>query len=138
MGLEAAMEWEVSAAVRPPTGQRILLIEDDENVRILVHHVLASAGYAVDSAGTMADALKLLRSRPYDLVVADDRLPDGRGLELADLARAKGIRAVVLTAYALQLHKEELARYDLLLKPMRPRELVAEVERRLANRPEPA
>ncbi|HUK58642.1 MAG TPA: response regulator [Stellaceae bacterium] len=132
------MEWEVSKVVRPATGRRILVIEDEETIRLIFHHVLTSAGYAVDSADTVAAGLKLLRSRSYDLVIADDRLPDGRGLELADRARAKGIAAVVLTGYALQMKKEELSRYDLLLKPMRPLELVAEVERRIAGRAEPS
>lgn len=132
------MEWEVSRVVRPANGKCILVIEDEENIRVLFHHVLASAGYSVDSAGTVAGALRLLRSRTYDLVIADDRLPDGRGLEIADKAKAKGIDAVVLTGYALQLGKDEIARYDFLLKPMRPLELVSEVERRIAAQTDPA
>jgi DNA-binding response OmpR family regulator len=123
------------------SGQRqiyILLVEDEDNVRELFHDVLTSVGYAVDSSSTVAAALRLLRSRTYDLVIADDRLPDGRGLEIADKAKIKGIDAVVLTGYALHMGKDEIARYDLLWKPVRPRELVNEVARRIAAQPDPA
>jgi CheY-like chemotaxis protein len=131
------MERQGSKATGPGNGKHILVVEDEENIRVLFHDVLVSAGYAVDSSATVADALRLLRTRSYDLVVVDDRLPDGRGLEVADKAKAKGIDAVVLTGYALQMGKDELARHDLLLKPIRPAELVREVERRIAAQPDP-
>ena len=115
-----------------PSGKkRILLVEDEDQVRVLMQHTLLAAGYVVDVAETMAEALSLLHAQPYHLVLTDDRLPDGRGVQIADLAREKAIDAVVVTGYALQSTKRDLERYDHLLKPVRPAELVEAVERHL-------
>ena len=67
---------------------RILLVEDEYNVRVLLEHVLIDAGYEVDSAATVAEAMSLLDSVTYELLLADGRLPDGTGMALADYAQA--------------------------------------------------
>ena len=69
---------------------RILLVEDEYNVRVLLEHVLIDAGYEVDSAATVAEAKSLLDSVRYDLLLADGRLPDGTGMTLADQAEESG------------------------------------------------
>src|SRR5690348_18472555 len=61
---------------------RILLIEDDANVRMLMEHVLLRAEYEVDVTSTVEQAQAMLEARGYDLVIADGRLPDGSGLTL--------------------------------------------------------
>ncbi|MGH7087284.1 MAG: response regulator [Stellaceae bacterium] len=119
--------------MRPARGKRILVIEDDANVRTLVLHVLLTAGYAVDAVGSVAEALVLFDRHQYHLVLADDRLPDGRGIDLADDAHKRGIDAVVVTGFALSLAKEELGRHDLLIKPVSPSELVGAVERHIGG-----
>jgi DNA-binding NtrC family response regulator len=106
---------------------RILLVEDEYNVRVLLEHVLIDAGYEVDSAATVAEAKSLLDSVRYDLVLADGRLPDGTGMMLADQAEESGIKALIITGYAFQL--AELGRYEFLMKPVRPAELVGAIER---------
>jgi DNA-binding NtrC family response regulator len=115
---------------------RILLIEDDIDVCPVFEHILLSEGYQVDSAQTMVAGRELLRHRVYDLVVADGRLPDGTGMEIADQAREKGIPSVIVTGYAFILR--ELAqnpdRYTVLLKPMRSVELLEAVTRALEDR----
>lgn len=117
-----------------PNGKkRILLVEDEHQVRVLMQHVLLSAGYMVDVAETVAAALALLDSRRYDLVLTDDRLPDGRGIQVADAAHENGMDAVVVTGYALQSARRDRARYEHLLKPLRPSELIEAVERHLGG-----
>jgi DNA-binding NtrC family response regulator len=106
---------------------RILLVEDEYNVRVLLEHVLLDAGYEVDSAATVAEAKSLLDSVRYDLLLADGRLPDGTGMTLADQAEESGIKALIITGYAFQL--AELGRYEFLMKPVRPAELVDAIER---------
>jgi two-component system, NtrC family, response regulator HydG len=107
---------------------RILLVEDDEDVRPLVEHVLLTAGYQVDSAASVRSAVILLRHRSYDLLVADGKLPDGTGMMAADRAAEKGIKALIITGYAFQLPSEDLLRCPYLLKPVRPNELLRGVE----------
>jgi CheY-like chemotaxis protein len=110
---------------------RILLIEDDANVRMVMEHALIDGGYEVDIAGTVNVGCELLRSRPYDLVVADARMPDGSGIELADKARDIGTSALIITGYAFNLPRDDLDRFEFLLKPVRPNELLQAVERML-------
>jgi two-component system response regulator (stage 0 sporulation protein F) len=110
---------------------RILLVEDDAGVRVLMEHVLIGERYEVDPVDTAAAAIALLEKHAYDLVLADGVLPDGSGIQVADEAERRGIPAIVVTAYAFRFPKRELARYGLLLKPVRPPELLEAVERAL-------
>ena len=110
---------------------RILLIEDDQHVRMLMEHVLLHESYEVETTGTAERAKALIASREYDLVVADGRLPDGTGMMLADQAQQRGIPAFIVTGYAFELMKEGLGRFDFLLKPVRPDELLQAVDRAL-------
>ena len=109
----------------------ILLVEDDADVRLLMEHVLLDEGHRVDTADTVEAALLLIGGRHYDLVLADGRLPDGTGMAVADQARERGIPALIVTGYAFVLPSEELGRFEVLLKPLRPHELVAAVDRML-------
>ena len=113
---------------------RILLVEDDQHVRVLLEHVLFDAGYEFDSTATVAEARSLLDSVNYDLLLADGRLPDGTGMELAERAEAGGAQALIITGYAFQLAEQNLAHYEFLMKPVRPTELIAAIERCLASK----
>jgi two-component system response regulator HydG len=109
-----------------------LLIEDDPNVSMLMEHVLLHENYDVETSATAERAKALLDCGDYDLVVADGRLPDGTGMMLADQAQERGIPSLIVTGYAFELMKEGLGRFDFLLKPVRPDELLQAVERALA------
>ncbi len=109
--------------------KRILLVEDDADVRPLMAHVLIGSGHNIDVVDRVAKARALLASGTYDLVLTDGRLPDGNGIEVADEAKARGIPAVVVTAFALTYSPAELARHEYLLKPVRPSELLSVVRR---------
>jgi DNA-binding response OmpR family regulator len=108
---------------------RILLVEDDPDVRPLLQHVLLAERHQVDIATTLAEADDLLAREQFDLVLTDIGLPDGSGLALAERATRRGVRTLVLTGYALRLSARELDGYDFLMKPIRPRELIDAVER---------
>jgi DNA-binding response OmpR family regulator len=112
----------------------ILLVEDDPDVGPVLEHILISAGYRVHLVPTFEEAGLLLEARAYDLVLTDIMLPDGNGIGIADAARERGIASVVVTGHAFQLPAEELARHEVLLKPVRARELVGAIERQLAER----
>jgi len=114
---------------------RILVVEDDPDVRLAVEHVLLDGGHAVEALVTVADGRRRLEAKDYDLLLADGRLADGTGMELADQAAERGIPALIITGYAFILR--ELAgdptKYRVLLKPMRPKELLYAVEQALAD-----
>lgn len=112
---------------------RILLVEDDPDVRPLLGHILLAEGYHVTTAESVKGALSLLGSQPYDLVIADVNLPDGSGLAVADEAMAAGMKTLVVTGHGLELKPGSLAPYDYLLKPVRPGELIATIRRCLSQ-----
>jgi CheY-like chemotaxis protein len=111
----------------------ILLVEDDPDVGPVMEHVLISAGYRVHLVAALGEALSQLQSRTYDLVLTDVMLPDGNGLGIADAANERGIASLVITGHAFQIPKDDLARHEVLLKPVRAHELVGAIERRLAG-----
>ena len=109
----------------------ILLVEDDVELGRLMEHILLSARYEVDRAESVASARSHLARGTYDLVIADARLQDGTGMEVADRARESGVKALIVTGYGFAY--PELRRYEFLLKPVRPSELLLEVERVLSS-----
>jgi two-component system response regulator HydG len=117
---------------------RILLVEDDSNVLLLLEHVLRDDGHDVDLAVTVQQAQSRLLQHRYDLVVADGKLPDGTGMQIGDVANTAGVRVLIVTGFAFQLPSKELRRFDYLLKPLRPAELLRAVERKLAADSAPA
>jgi CheY-like chemotaxis protein len=85
----------VGARQQPDTAmpqKRILLVEDEPAVRDVLAHVLWTEGYHVDAAATFPEAITLLDTVVYDLVIADWRLPEGNGLLLADIAAELGAK----------------------------------------------
>jgi DNA-binding NtrC family response regulator len=100
---------------------------------MLLQHVLLAAGYAVDVADSVQAALAHLDAHRYHLVLTDDRLPDGRGTHIAEVARERDMDAVVITGYALQSAQQDRERYDYLLKPVRPAELLEAIARHLGG-----
>jgi two-component system response regulator PilR (NtrC family) len=105
------------------------LVEDEHDVRVMVEHVLIDAGHDVDSCSTLASATDLVAHRKYDLVITDAKLPDGLGMPIMDQAAGKGAKGFIITGYAFTLPADQLRDYDVLLKPLRPAEIVAAVDR---------
>lgn len=69
----------------------ILCVEDDDDLREALCDLLASAGYLVLAAGTVAEALELLEDESHIcLVLTDHSLPDGTGYSMLATARARG------------------------------------------------
>jgi len=110
---------------------RILLVEDDVDLRLIMEHVLIDGGYQVDTTSTVEGGCELLDCRFYDLVIADGRLSDGTGMEIADRAREKGLKTFIVTGYAFTMPPGSLDGYEVLLKPVRPTELLEAIARAL-------
>lgn len=103
---------------------RILIVEDDDVVRTLIADILSVAKYEVDAVATVKAALPLFESNYYNLLLADLMLPDGTGIRVAEEAQRRGTPTIILTAYGHRFRKADLARFDLMLKPVRPDELL--------------
>ncbi|HWD57490.1 MAG TPA: response regulator [Stellaceae bacterium] len=71
-------------------GPAILVVEDDEEVRDLVSATLYGAGFRVETAATGLEAIALIEEKPFDLLIADIKLPGGLdGLEMARHIRSR-------------------------------------------------
>jgi DNA-binding response OmpR family regulator len=119
---------------------KILVVEDEPNLRALLSRMLGAAGYSVATAATGADGVKLALDEPYDLVVLDLMLPDLTGEQIMRvlLASRPDTRILVLSS-ALEARRRvgvlESGASDFLSKPFVNSELLARVRLRMSESP---
>ncbi|MEO6569252.1 MAG: response regulator transcription factor [Opitutaceae bacterium] len=112
---------------------KILIAEDDANIRLGLVATLESEGYAVTTAGDGAQALKLFPQEKFDLVLLDVMMPKASGYDVCRELRARGVRVPVLflTAKGEEVDKVvglKLGADDYVTKPFGVHELLARVE----------
>ncbi len=117
--------------------KRILLAEDDENMRRFLAKALAKAGYDVVSYDNGLSAYDRLREEPFTLLLTDIIMPEMDGIELARKATEldPDIKVMFITGFAaVALNPQTPTPKDskVLSKPFHLRDLVQEVERMLA------
>ncbi len=89
-------EEPLSAVIPPPPQEpRILLLEDQGDMRALIAAMLKSKGLACDGVGTLAEARGLMKVTAYDVVFVDVNLPDGSGLALAEECTVDALTVVI-------------------------------------------
>lgn len=120
------------------TAPTVLLVEDDTSLRRVITRLLVRQGYEVLDAGNAEDAVTLARDRDIDLLLTDERLPGGSGLELAEeLCRARPRLEVILaTGGAAPDVTARSASMRVLEKPFSPDALLQAVEAALRRRAE--
>lgn len=116
---------------------RILLAEDDEAMRTYLKRALEQAGYSVMAVANGIDALPLLQTEIYDLLLSDIVMPEMDGIELAQRCNAISPETKVMfitgfAAVALRANREA-PHAKMLSKPFHLRDLVLEVERLFEN-----
>jgi len=117
---------------------RILIVEDSQLVTEAFSILFTEAGYEVDTAATVAEAIERGTSDPVDLMLLDISLPDGDGLEVLGALREKG--ALPRATLAMTGHNDSESRRkcieagcaEVLLKPVPIAELLRLIERHLA------
>ncbi len=82
--------------------KKILVVEDEDNVRLLYEETLRDEGYNVTTVSSGKEALDVLSKEDFDLVTLDIEMPDMNGLEVAGKIREMGkdVRIVFVTAYS--------------------------------------
>lgn len=117
---------------------RILLVEDDRNIRQFVASALESEGYHVAAAGSLRQAGAELGTRSPDLIVLDLGLPDGDGVQFTrDFRGWSAVPILVLSARSLETDKVaalDAGADDYLSKPFGVSELLARVRAQLRRR----
>ena len=110
---------------------RVLVVDDDETVRDVVHRYLVAAGFTVGLAGDGESALAEFARAEPDLVVLDVMMPGINGLEVCRrLRRTSTVPIVMLTALGEEENRIaglQLGADDYVTKPFSPRELVLRV-----------
>lgn len=123
---------------------RVLIVEDEPDIRDLLAFHLEREGYQVTKSRTGADALRRIKASPPDLVLLDLMLPEVDGLEVCRRLRREPATAplpiVMLTAKGDEVDRVlglELGADDYIVKPFSPKEVVARV-RAVLRRSRPA
>jgi two-component system OmpR family response regulator len=128
--------WPVMA------GLRILVIEDDPGIRILLLHRLTECGHETAGASDFAKGLALAGTNCFDVLIVDRKLPDGDGLDIVAALRAQKNMTPALFLTGLNDVNDRIAGLraggdDYVVKPFSFLELLARLEA-VMRRKEPA
>lgn len=113
---------------------RILAIDDEEIVQSLIRDALEDEGHQVLTAASGEEAIKLLESTPFDLLITDIRMPRMSGTELVERARQinPGIGIIFITGYASLTSAKDAIKQGALDYIMKPFEL-SEIRQAVRN-----
>ena len=109
--------------------RRVLVVDDEENLRLVVRTFLKREGYEVEVAATGEEALSLFEAFGPDVILTDVRMPKMGGLDLLATLKAKGndCTVIVMSAYGnvdLALEAIKAGAYDYIQKPFKAEEVI--------------
>lgn len=136
---------ETSRPLLSAIPSEILLVEDNEINQKVACAILSKMGITPDIAANGADAVKILESKKYDLILMDIQMPVMDGFEATKMIRDRNskvlnhdIRIIAMTAHALKDDKRkclEAGMNDYVSKPVNPRELANAISRQISGIP---
>jgi two-component system response regulator AtoC len=139
-----AQDWNQVArdgrdAVAMQLTGRILIVDDDPHFLRVLTRILSGENFVVTPAGAACDALELVKSAQFDLIISDLRMPECDGLSLLESLRQAGndIPVIILTAYGevdTYLAAMNAGATEYLNKPIRSDELLRIVRSCLRSR----
>lgn len=113
---------------------RILIVDDEASIRLLYSQELIDEGYEVDAAGTIAEALELLKNKVYEVALLDIKLKNESGLDLLQkLVKERSDMAVILST-AFSCYKDDFSAWladSYVVKSSDMQELKDEIKRLL-------
>ncbi|RLD18035.1 MAG: hypothetical protein DRI36_02440 [Caldiserica bacterium] len=114
--------------------KKVLIVDDEENIRLTCKKILEKKGFCVDAAGSIKEGKEKLLTDDFDLVITDMRFPGESGLELIRFVKEKfpEVGVIVMTGYAdiedaVRCMKE--GAYDYMLKPFDMEEFLRRVDK---------
>ena len=121
------------------TSERVLCVDDDEQVRALIRRVVVAAGYECAGTGTVDDARQLLAEEEFSVVLCDIGLPGSSGLELlGELGRTRpDIATIMVTGHdhvGIVDAALKLGAYGYITKPFAPNDLMIDISNALHRR----
>lgn len=121
--------------------KKILIIEDEANIRKLIAYDLKQVGFEVHEAEDGLQAKKMLEHERFDLLLVDWMLPHINGIELVKMFRQKNITSVIVMLTAKEEEENILEAFeagvdDYVSKPFSPRVLLARINAHLKKQTE--
>jgi putative nucleotidyltransferase with HDIG domain len=124
---------------KPRTAARILVVDDEAQVRIMIGATLERKGYDVQLAASSREALEALELNNFELVLTDIVMQDGNGIALLERIHAQQPQLPVIMVTAVHdigvaIDTMRRGAYDYLLKPFEREHLIGTVQRALDHR----
>jgi len=118
---------------------RILVIDDEADIRESLHYLLSHEGYSVDEAANAADGLRKLEAAGCDLLLLDLMMPDRSGMDVLREIRERDIETPIfmITAYGsteIAVEALKAGASDYFSKPWDNEKLLVEIDRMIAKR----
>jgi two-component system, OmpR family, KDP operon response regulator KdpE len=118
----------------------VLVVDDEAALRRTLRASLATSGFAVEEAGTGAEALIAVRRRPFDLVLLDVNMPGLSGVEVCRQIRAIAPRTGIVMVTVRDAEEDKIRALDAgaddyVTKPFKPSELSARIRAALRRTP---
>lgn len=118
--------------------QRILVVDDDKDICLVLSKFLSKNNYSVDIANTGEEGLRSLRANDYDLILCDYKLPDLTGVELLQKIKVLNlmVAVIIITGYSDVKTAVETFRYganDYITKPLYPDELLVTIRETISK-----
>jgi two-component system response regulator HydG len=115
----------------------VLVIDDDKSILTSTCSVLEKSGFNVDVSETGVEAITKLKTRHFDVVLIDLKLPDMDGIEVLSKVNLQNTVKIMLTGYpslvsGIQAMEKDVDAY--LPKPVRPEELVRLIKSKLKHK----
>ena len=122
----------------PPSGRRILVVDDDDEMRALLADVLSDEGYAMEGVPNGAEALIRLRTESFAAIVLDKNMPGLSGLDLLPGLRTvcPETPVILITAFgdvSAYMDAMEKGAFEFIFKPFRMEELLRALRRALRS-----
>lgn len=119
--------------------KKILVVDDDPSICLLLSKFLKKNGYEVESVQTGAESIELLKKKKFDLILCDFKLPDEDGIDL--LTKFKDIRSsvivIIITGYShvkIAVKAIKLGAFDYVTKPLYPEEILNTIKKALKDK----
>ena len=108
--------------------KRLLIIDDEENMRHMLSKVLSKAGYSIETASNGHEGLKMTASNAYDFILCDIKMPNMSGMDFLKAARDKirSTTVIMMSAYGTidtAIAAMKLGAYDYISKPFKTDEV---------------
>jgi DNA-binding NtrC family response regulator len=120
--------------VKPQSQTRVLVVDDEGDLRMLLSNVVSGAGYDVTTAEDGEDAIEKLQTSRFDIALLDIQMPNKTGIDVLKFIQKSSAhtKSIILTGYADLKHAMEAKEFgalDFISKPYKLEEVISTIER---------